>query len=200
MPLAGAACSSCHGSNFVTGGFKITTTPSLSTANHTVVASLTCVSCHESNATDLAFQGVSTKIYVRPGTVAAGLSPVDAAHATGAMGTANCAQCHTTTPPFAGGALPSNHIPLPATATPTSATCHSAGYSPTVHKMVHSAVTSESCTSCHGAGKGPFAGTSQGTGGQPNQPPRPPATPGTATPIPAPPPHFGPPPHHPNLP
>src|SRR5258708_36452048 len=104
MPLAGAACSSCHGSNFVTGGFKITTTPSLSSANHTVVAGPACVSCHENNATHLAVQGVSTSIYGRPGTGAAGLRPADAADATGAMGTANCGQCHTTTPAPARGA------------------------------------------------------------------------------------------------
>src|SRR5260370_4080168 len=50
--------------------------------------------------------------------------------------------------------------------------------------MVHSAVTSESCTSCHGAGKGPFAGTSQGTGGQPKQPPGTLGTSGTGNHIP----------------
>ena len=36
IPIASAACSSCHGSNFVTGGFHIGTTPSLSVAAHTL--------------------------------------------------------------------------------------------------------------------------------------------------------------------
>ena len=99
IPFGTAACSACHGSNFVTGGFKITSAPLLSTANHMVVSGMTCASCHNNTTTDLAFQGVGTNIYVRPGTVAAGLSPVDATHATGTLATADCAQCHTTAPP-----------------------------------------------------------------------------------------------------
>jgi len=144
------------------------------------------VSCHENNATDLAFQGVTTNIYVRPGTAAAGLSPVDAAHAVGTLASPNtCSNsgCHTTTPPFTGGTLPSAHMPLPSPA-PACSGCHSAGYGPTLSKMVHSLVTAETCTTCHGSGKGPFSGTGQGTGGQPKQPPGTVGTSGAANHIP----------------
>jgi len=37
-----------------------------------VVSSVTCVSCHDNNATDLGFQGVLTQIYLRPGTPSQG--------------------------------------------------------------------------------------------------------------------------------
>jgi hypothetical protein len=190
IPTASAACSACHTTvdYTKTTGFLISTTPSsmLTVATHTVVASVSCVSCHENNAADLAFQGVGARIYVRPGATAAGLSPADAAHTTGALAAPNnCANsgCHTTTPPFAGGAIPGNHIPMPSPA-PACSSCHSAGYSPTLSKMVHSVVTAETCTACHGSGKGPFAGTSQGTGGQPKQPPGVVGTSGTGNHIP----------------
>ncbi len=172
IPMASAACSACHASNFVTGGFKIATSPVLSVAGHTAVSSLTCASCHANNATDLGFQGVLTQIYLRPGAAVAGLSTIDLAHATGNLLTGDCGQCHNTTPPFTGNNLPNNHMPLPSSgAGATCATCHSAGFSPSLSKMVHSAVTLESCTTCHGSGKGPFAGSGPGTGGQPVQPP-----------------------------
>src|SRR5258708_36980432 len=116
MPIAGAACTACHASSFVTSGFKIASAPSLSVAGHSTVSSVTCNSCHENNATDLGYQGVLTQIYLRPGAGIAGRSPVDAAHATGTLAAPNdCVSCHTTTPPFAGGTLPGNHIPLPPT-------------------------------------------------------------------------------------
>src|SRR5258706_2798785 len=51
----GADCSACHILNFATGGFKITTSPVLTSANHSNV-SATCTNCHNNNATDLAFQ------------------------------------------------------------------------------------------------------------------------------------------------
>jgi hypothetical protein len=50
--------------------------------------------------------------------------------------------------------------------------------------MVHSSVTGETCTACHGSGKGPFAGTSQGTGMRPYQPPGAVGTSGAANHIP----------------
>ena len=134
-----------------------------------MVASLTCSTCHENNVNDLGFQGVLAQIYVRPGTVAAGLSPVDAGHATGTLATNDCVQCHSTSPPFTANKPPTNHIPLPTGAACT--TCHAAGYTPPLSKMVHSVVASETCGACHGSGKGPFAGTGPGTGGQPVQPP-----------------------------
>jgi hypothetical protein len=183
IPIAGADCKACHGSNFASGGFKITSSPTLSTANHTLVSSLTCASCHENNPTDLGFQGVLTQIYLRPAAAAmAGLSKADPAHASGLLATQDCAQCHNTTPPFAGGTLPTAHIPLPSAA--ACATCHAAGYGPGLSKMVHSVVTSESCATCHGPGKGPFSGASPGTGGQPIAPPGTLGSPGSGNHIP----------------
>jgi hypothetical protein len=172
IPIGSASCSAsgCHASDFAAGGFKITASPVLSVAGHAVVAGSTCDSCHENNAADLAFQGVGTNIYVRPGAAAVGLSKADPAHATGTLATQDCAQCHGTTPPFAGGTLPAAHVPLP-TPQPACAICHAAGYGVGLSTMVHSSVKSETCTTCHGAGKGPFSGTSQGAGGQPKQPP-----------------------------
>jgi hypothetical protein len=177
IPMASADCISCHAasqSNFVVGGFKVSTKPVLSVTGHNAVQSLACISCHENNAGDLGFQGVLTQIYLRPGNAVAGLSTVDVAHATGTLATGDCKQCHTTSPPFQGGPsdLPTNHIPLPASgAGATCTTCHAAGYTPATSTMNHASVTTESCTSCHGAGKGPFAGTGPGAGGQPVQPP-----------------------------
>jgi len=168
----GADCSACHTLNFATGGFKITTSPVLTSANHSNV-SATCTNCHNNNATDLAFQGVGTNIYVRPGATAAGLSPADANHATGTLATGNCAQCHTTTPPFTGNAKPSNHIPSSS----TCSTCHT-GFTPATTTMNHAdtgvgtAGSPTACAKCHGYGAGPYYGTAQGqAGGQPLQPP-----------------------------
>src|SRR5258708_17664551 len=76
-------------------------------------------------------------------------------------------------------------MPLPSSgAGAPGATCPSAGFSPTLSKMVHSAVTSETCTACHGSGKGPFSGSGPGTGGQPVQPPGTLGTPGAGNHIP----------------
>jgi len=112
FPIASAACTVCHASNFVAGGFKIASSPTLSVGGHAAVSSVTCNSCHENNATDLGFQGVLTQIYLRPGATVAGLSPVDAAHATGTLAAPNdCKSCHSTAPPFTGSAMPSKPHP-----------------------------------------------------------------------------------------
>ena len=182
FPIGGAACSSCHASSFVSGGFHIGTTPSMSVAAHTVVGAMACTSCHENTSADLTFQGVASQIYVRPGLVAAGLSPVDKAHGTATLASADCVGCHNTAPPFSGNQLPSAHIPLPAGA--SCATCHAGGYGPSLSIMVHSVVSTESCTTCHGSGKGPFSGSSPGAGGQPVQPPGSVGTSGSANHIP----------------
>ena len=182
---AGTACSACHAQNFVSGGFKITTSPVLSAANHTLVSS-TCDTCHENNAADLAFQGLGTNIYLRPAAAAnAGLSKPDALHATaGALSnTGDCGGCHNTTPPFQAKSLATAHIPLPNGQSTNCNTCHSAGYGPTLTKMMHSVVTSESCAACHGYGTGPFSGSGPGTGGQPVQPPGPVGSSGKHIPV-----------------
>ncbi len=174
---SGTDCVTCHGQNFATGGFKISTSPLLSTANHSYV-STTYTGCHENNAGDLAFQGVLTGIYVRPGSTAAGLSPADTNHATASMNgttgaTGDCSACHTTTPPFTGGVEPSNHIPTTGTVS-CAANCHKGGYTPATTVMDHAdpSVSGTACVTCHGQGKGPFYGTAQSqAGGQPMQPP-----------------------------
>jgi hypothetical protein len=185
---SGADCAPCHAKSFGTGGFHISGTPGsspvLSSANHSYV-STTCTNCHENNAADLLFQGVLGQIYLRPGAAVAGLSAIDAAHASGQLATNQCSQCHNTQAPFTGSQLPTNHMPLPSSGTGSvCATCHAAGYGVGKSIMVHSAVTSETCTTCHGSGKGPFAGTSQGAGGQPMQPPGTVGTSGTTNHIP----------------
>src|SRR5260370_41734892 len=75
-------------------------------------------------------------------------------------------------------------MPRPGTGAPACAVCHAAGYGVGKSIMVHSSVASETCTTCHGSGKGPFAGTSQGTGGQPKQQPGTVGTPGAGNHIP----------------
>ena len=191
IPIAGANCtaSGCHAQNFAAGGFVISgtpgSTPVLSVAGHAVVASVACDTCHDNIAANLTFQGqnLGPKIYLRPGAAAAGLSKADAAHATGNLATQDCGQCHSTAPPFAGGTLAANHIPLPSPQ-PACATCHAAGYGVGLSIMVHSVVKSETCTTCHGAGKGPFSGSSQGVGGQPKEPPGTLGAPGAGNHIP----------------
>jgi hypothetical protein len=174
---SGTDCVTCHGQNFATGGFKISTAPVLSTANHSYV-STTCTNCHENNALDLTFQGVLTGIYVRPGAAAAGLSPADLNHAAAVSGlvtgaTGQCSVCHSTTPPFTGGTEPSNHIPT-GTGASCAANCHKGGFTPATTVMDHAdpSVSGTTCVTCHGKGKGPFYGTAQSqAGGQPMQPP-----------------------------
>ena len=188
IPTASAVCSACHASNFITGGFKIASSPVLSVAGHAAVSSLACgPSCHDNTSTHLSFQGVATNIYVRPGALAVGLSPVDVAHAVATLLTSDCSACHTTTPPFQGSASsePSNHIP----SSKACANCHT-GYTPATTKMNHAdsgvgtAGTPTACATCHGYGVGPFFGTAQGqAGGQPLQPPGPVGTTGQHVPF-----------------
>jgi hypothetical protein len=185
IPMSTAVCSSCHASNFVMGGFKITTSPVMSVAAHTAVGGLTCLSCHENpliNPATITWQGVAASIYVRPGAAPAGLSPADATHAAGTLAAPNdCKNCHTTTPPFQGSASskPSNHIPSSG----TCSNCH-IGYAAATTGMNHAdsgvgtAGSPTACATCHGYGAGPFYGTAQGgctptscTGGIPMQPP-----------------------------
>jgi mono/diheme cytochrome c family protein len=174
IPMSTADCSSCHAQNFATGAFKITTSPVLSVAGHAAVSALTCQGCHNNNATDLAFQGVGTKIYVRPGLLAVGLSPIDAAHNVGNLLSQDCNACHTTAPPFTStSSEPSNHIPTGAGSS-CAANCHKGGFTPATTVMDHAdaSVTGKACVTCHGKGAGPFYGTSQTqAGGQPMQPP-----------------------------
>jgi len=184
------ACSGCHSAtSFGTGGFHITTSPVMSVAAHTAVASAVpaCDTCHEANTGDLGFQGVLTSIYLRPDTANSGLSlglGLDPSHGTGNAATQDCANCHSTTPPFSSVTMPSNHIPL-NTPTPACADCHAAGYSPGTSTMKHADVTTKTpaCATCHYTST-VFAGSGQGTNGQPWQISGTVGTPGSGNHIP----------------
>jgi hypothetical protein len=179
------ACSSCHSAtSFGTGGFKITASPVMSVSAHAAVSSLTCETCHEANAADLTFQGVLANIYLRPDTATSGLSKglgQDPAHGTGNQATQDCSVCHSTAPPFASVTLPANHIKL-ISPTPSCSDCHAAGYAPGLSGMKH-ADAAGTCTSCHYTTT-VFAGTGQGTDGQPWQIPGSVGTPGAGNHIP----------------
>lgn len=169
------ACSGCHSAtSFATGGFKITSTPVMSVAAHTAVAAAIplCATCHEANAADLTFQGVLTNIYLRPDTATSGLSKgagLDVYHGTGNAATQDCSVCHTTAPPFTSASLPTNHIKLNSSSV-ACADCHATGYGPGISTMKHADVTTATplCATCHNT-SAVFAGTGQGTLGQPWQ-------------------------------
>ncbi len=174
-------CGSCHTSTtYLTGAFVISgtpkTSPVLSVAGHTAVATATpaCDSCHEAGMTT--WLGVGANIFLRPNIAAAtntGLSTnPDALHT--ASTTADCGGCHSTAPPFTATALPANHIPLTTGYVCTS--CHltggvyyNVGTTGTGSGMSHTYV-SGTCSTCHGA-TAPFYAGSTFT----------PVAPGTAT-------------------
>ena len=127
IPTSGAACEACHSPSKFTS-FSGT---SMTTTSHTVVAGMTCTTCHETGKT---FFGVT--MVTRP------TAAQDPSHPS----TGDCVACHTTTPPFTGTTKPSNHIPtnLPC------ATCHTTSdYSKYV--MSHQGISSN-CAQCHGPG------------------------------------------------
>jgi len=137
-------------------------------ADHTAVSSLTCNSCHENNATDMA-SGVGASIFVRQGEVAVGMSRFDANHAIGHLGCPNdCASCHSTR------RHSSNISQCRAQPTcrclrrlPPAHHRHAAGFTGVGKSiMVHEGVTAATCT-LHGTEMGPFYGILAGAGGQP---------------------------------
>src|SRR5450631_3798266 len=171
------ACSSCHSATsvgtlgFVLPGTPGTLTPKMTVAMHAAAtaAGVTCDQCHEAGLVN--FQGVLGQIYLRPETTSPGLSkapPLDPYHATTNAATQDCSACHTTSSLFTTATLPSNHFKLnPASAT-ACADCHTVGYGAGLSIMKHADVNTLSCTSCHNTATA-FAGTGQGSGGQPWQ-------------------------------
>ena len=59
IALGTGDCKTCHGSNFATGGFKITATPALAATGHAAVGSMSCAFCH---GTGSAWYGVPTLV------------------------------------------------------------------------------------------------------------------------------------------
>jgi hypothetical protein len=175
--IAAVDCASCHSNmSFATGGFHITTMPVMSVPAHTAVAAAVplCATCHEASSADLGFQGVGGNIYLRPDTALSGLSKglgQDPQHGTGNEATQDCGVCHkSTAPPFTANlGTPSNHIPLNSSSV-SCADCHANGYAPGLTTMKHSDVTTATpqCATCHNTST-VFAGTGQGTLGQPWQ-------------------------------
>ena len=115
-------CVACHASTDTESGtgFKLTTTPLLSSTGHTAVNALTCNTCHSSG---MAWYGVTL---VPPGTV--GTSGT-ANHIV--LGTGDCSTCHggtiavgafkiTTTPALAA----TGHT---AVTSASCASCHGTG-------------------------------------------------------------------------
>jgi hypothetical protein len=178
MPINGTGCENCHKSTTTPGGFAGTTMV------HTGLNGLSnCASCHENNAADLGYFGLTAKMVVRPPTSGAPpnpVTPIDANHPT----TGDCSQCHSSTTSFTATiAVPTNHIPVGATACTNCHTGTSAPYAPANTVMNHTGFTA-SCNGCHAAGKS-FYGTAQTeAGGQPMQPPGTIGTPGAANHIP----------------
>jgi hypothetical protein len=162
IPVAAApVCEGCHSpTTFTAFGPGTAMTP---TTHLQVPTSLeACTTCHE-NGDATKFYGAT--IVTRPTTTA------DPSHPT----TGDCGNsgCHTTSPPFSGGAKPSNHIPSSA----TCSNCHT-GYTPATTTMSHAdsgvgtAGSPVACATCHGYAAGPYYGTAQGqAGGQPLHPP-----------------------------
>ena len=152
--------SGCHTTANVApggGGFKIGTanisTPTLTVAGHTTIASAGvsgCSNCHET-APYLGMIASSTTAAgdSRPNTT------LDSKHPT----TGDCGNCHVTSPTFAANLLPTagkptNHIPTTA----PCAQCHTTAGNFAVYSVTgtHQGVTG--CLSCHGPSTGPFAG------------------------------------------
>ncbi|HLY66135.1 MAG TPA: hypothetical protein VKU60_11425 [Chloroflexota bacterium] len=135
--LGGTDCSSCHASNFVTGGFG---PMNMTAAKHAFVAT-TCNTCHEAG---LSFYmgAASPTLQGRP-----------ADHNSGQMAAPNdCSLCHTTAN-WNSTVMPTGHMPNPANQACT--VCHTTApndYSTATlaaNPVLHTGITS-GCISCHG--------------------------------------------------
>jgi nitrate/TMAO reductase-like tetraheme cytochrome c subunit len=138
----GVDCSSCHTSNFVTGGFSGT---SMSAAKHAFVPT-TCDSCHEAGLTF--YPGAALNLQGRPATHISNPNP--ASQATG-----DCSLCHNTTTWSTPTTLPNGHMPIPGTQ--TCSVCHTgtltadpASYAQLAAiPVLHTGIAS-GCAQCHG--------------------------------------------------
>ncbi len=108
--LSGSDCSSCHATNYVTGGFGPT---NMSAAKHAFVPT-TCDTCHEAGLSF--YLGASTPAL--QGRPASHLSSSNPQEVSG-----DCSGCHNTTD-WTTTAKPANHMPTPGTQ--TCSVCHTA--------------------------------------------------------------------------
>jgi hypothetical protein len=142
---SGSDCSSCHASNYATGGFGPT---NMSAAKHAFVPAV-CTTCHEAGLTF--YLGASTPaLQGRPADhVASG----DAQQKTG-----DCGLCHNTTD-WKSQTLPIGHMPNPGSQ--ACAVCHTAitasfaSYATITKNMtvMHTGITGN-CGQCHGGPSG----------------------------------------------
>jgi hypothetical protein len=138
----GVDCSSCHSSNFVTGGFGGT---GMSAAKHAFVPT-TCDSCHEAGLSF--YPGAALNLQGRPPTHVSNPNP--ASQATG-----DCSLCHNTTTWTTPTTLPNGHMPIPGTQ--TCSVCHTgvltadpASYAQLAAiPVLHTGITT-GCAECHG--------------------------------------------------
>ena len=145
IPFGTAACEGCHlASGTATGGFKFSNLSGLAPPSmvHTLVTGIACSTCHEKG---LSWAGQPVTV-LRPPTVATHVQ------------TGECSDCHSSTVSFKGASnFPANHIPVPNGDASTCSACHANPGDYLSYTMDHTVVTSESCATCHGAGKS-FAG------------------------------------------
>jgi hypothetical protein len=142
---SGSDCSSCHASNYVTGGFGPT---NMSAAKHAFVPAV-CATCHEAGLTF--YLGTSTPALQGrpPDHVASG----DAQQKTG-----DCSLCHNTTD-WTSNTLPIGHMPNPGSQ--ACAVCHTgingtfASYATLTANMtvMHTGIVGN-CGQCHGSTSG----------------------------------------------
>ena len=188
VPFGNATCDSCHSpgnfSTFVISNVSGTVPPSMV---HSVVSSTPCATCHARGLTFVGTPPtvVEPTNHVPVGTAtcqschsptnfstfvianASGTAPPSMVHS--AVSSTPCATCHARGLTFVGTpptvVEPANHVPV---GTATCQSCHSptnfttfvisnaSGTAPP--SMVHSAVSSTPCSTCHEAGKS-FVGT-----------------------------------------
>ncbi|HEX8782588.1 MAG TPA: hypothetical protein VF764_04405, partial [Steroidobacteraceae bacterium] len=159
--------SGCHmtanvtpgGNGFLIGAANINS-PTLNVAGHASVQGVValCATCHQA--------ATSLGMVASTNTAAGDSRPnatLDLAHTQGQLATADCGNCHVTSPVFASNTLPnvpkpSNHIPTTA----VCAQCHTTVGNFGVYSVtgVHQGITT--CAQCHGPGTGPFAGPPPG--------------------------------------
>jgi hypothetical protein len=139
--LSGSDCSSCHASNYITGGFGPT---NMSAAKHAFVPT-SCDTCHEA--------GLS--FYLGASTPALQVRPADhIASGNSQMVSGDCSGCHTTTD-WTSNILPGGHMPNPGNQ--ACAVCHTAisttfaSYATLASiAVLHTGITN-GCAQCHGA-------------------------------------------------
>ncbi len=140
--LSGTGCSSCHTTNYVTGGFGPAT--AMSAAKHAFVPTA-CDTCHGAATPTSFYTGTGTPLQIRP---------TDATHSSGLGLTSDCSACHTTTN-WNSTVLPAGHMPNPGSQACT--VCHigdlstQAGYATLATvTTLHTGIPTGSCAQCHG--------------------------------------------------